>query len=161
MTEDFEVSQGKSIGDLGREALWFAAHSLLAVFTLFCIMAVMLMLHTDQAAASPKMLATLLALLIPMVVGFLITKMSGNDIGRYVWIFGLIIFAVACVWVIDQPTGPGLCEHCTLTERLWRTFFSIQHGSGLIGGDGMVIGTWIPLSLFGYAIGSKLGIGSE
>jgi len=29
--DDFEISQGKSIGDLGNEALWFTIHSVLAV----------------------------------------------------------------------------------------------------------------------------------
>jgi len=161
MTEDFEVSQGKSIGDLGREAVWFAAHTILAILTLFAIVAVMWMFHPDPDATSPKLLATALALLIPMVVGFLITKVTSNDIGRYVWISGLLIFAIVCVWVIDLPTGPGLCEHCTLMERLWRTFFEFQHGSGLMSGDGVLIGTWIPLSLFGYAIGSKGALGTE
>jgi len=161
MTEDFEVSQGKSIGDLGREAVWFSIHTILAILTLFGIVAVMWTFHPDPSASSPKLLATLLSLVIPLVVGFIITKISNNDIGRYVWISGLLIFAIVCVWVIDLPTGPGLCEHCTLMERLWRTFFDFQHGSGLMGGDGVLIGTWIPLSLFGYAIGSKFALGSE
>ena len=161
MTEDFEVSQGKSTGDLGREAAWFAAHTLFAILTLFALIAVMWMFHPNPDSSTPKLLATLLALVVPLVVGFLITKVTVNDIGSYVWIFGLIIFAVACVWVIDLPTGPGLCEHCTLVERLWRTFFDFQHGSGLMGGDGPLVGAWIPLSLFGYAIGSKFALGTE
>jgi hypothetical protein len=161
MTEDFEVSQGKSIGDLGREALWFAIHTILAILTLLGIVAVMWMFHPNPDAIAPKLLATALALLVPMVVGFLITKLTSHDIGRYVWISGLLIFAIVCVWVIDLPTGPGLCEHCTLMERLWRTFFDFQHGSGLMGGDGVLIGTWIPLSLFGYAIGAKGALGTE
>ena len=43
-------------------------------------------------------------------------------------------------------------------ERLWRTFFSISNGSGLMGGDGLIIGTWLPLSMIGYAIGSHFGL---
>jgi len=161
MTEDFEVSQGKSIGDLGREAVWFAAHTIFAILTLFGMVAVMWMFHPDPNAINPKLLATVLAVLLPMVVGFLITKVTTNDIGRYVWIFGLIIFAIACVTVIDLPTGPGQCEHCTLMERLWRTFFDFRNGSGLMGGNGPLIGAWIPLSLFGYAFGSKMALGAE
>jgi hypothetical protein len=161
MTEDFEVSQGKSIGDLGREAVWFAVHTILAILTLLGIVVVMWMFHPNPDAIAPKLLATALALLVPMVVGFLVTKLTSHDIGRYVWISGLLIFAIVCVWVIDLPTGPGLCEHCTLMERLWRTFFDFQHGSGLMGGDGVLIGTWIPLSLFGYAIGAKGALGTE
>jgi hypothetical protein len=30
-----------------------------------------------------------------------------------------------------------------------------------MGGDGALIGTWIPLSLFGYAIGAKGALGTE
>jgi len=161
MTEDFEVSQGKSIGDLGREAAWFCAHTILAILTLLGLVAVIWLFHPAPDASAPKLLATVLAFVVTMVVGFLITKTTSNDIGRYVWISGLLIFAIVCVWVMDLPTGPGLCEHCTLMERLWRTFFDFQHGSGLMGGDGVLIGTWIPLSLFGYAIGSKLAAGAE
>ena len=161
MTEDFEVSQGKSIGDLGREAVWYCAHTLFAILTLFGLVAVIWMFHPDPNALNPKLLATALALLVPLVIGFIIMKLTRNDIGRYVWISGLLIFAIVCVWVIDLPTGPGLCEHCTLMERLWRTFFDFQHGSGLMSGDGVLIGTWVPLSLFGYAIGSKGALGTE
>jgi len=161
MTEDFEVSQGKSVGDLGREALWFAFHTVLAVLTVLAIVAIMWMFHPDPNSVAPKWLATLLAFLVPMLLGFLVTRLTTNDIGRYVWISGLLIFAIVCVWVIDLPTGPGLCEHCTLMERLGRTFFNFQNGSGLMAGNGPLIGTWIPLSLFGYAIGSKGAVGTE
>jgi hypothetical protein len=41
-------------------------------------------------------------------------------------------------------------------DKLWRTFFSINKNSGLLGGDGILIGTWIPLSMIGYAIGAKI-----
>ncbi len=74
------------------------------------------------------------------------------------------MFSVVCVWVLDLPTGPGLCEKCDsghLLERLIRTFFDIKHGSGLMGGDGLLVGTWIPLSMIGYAIGAKFGIHKE
>jgi hypothetical protein len=161
MTEDFEVSQGKSIGDLGREAVWFAAHTILAILALFGIVAVIWMFHPDPNAINPKWLATVLAVIVPIIIGFLVTKVSSNDIGRYVWIAGLLIFAILCVAVIDLPTGPGQCEHCTLMERLGRTFFSFENGSGLMGGYGPVLGFWIPLSLFGYSFGSKMAAKTE
>jgi hypothetical protein len=156
MTEDFEVSQGKSIGELGKEALWFVAHTAIAILTLLALVAVMALFKPDPNATAPKLLCTLLALLLPMLVGFFIVKRT-NEIARYVWISGLVIFAIVCVWVLDLPTGNGLCEHCGALEKLWRTFFDINHGSGLLGGDGLLVGTWIPLSLAGYALGAKFG----
>ena len=57
---------------------------------------------------------------------------------------------------VTSDTGPGLCESCGATEKLWRTFFTFNNGSGLMGGDGLLIGAWIPLSMLGYAIGAKL-----
>lgn len=156
-TEEFEVSPGKSVGDLGREALWFFLHTLIAIVTLVLMVAVFAMFHPDQSSVPPKLLATVLAVFIPMLVGFVMARRT-NEIARYVWISGILIFSVVCVWVLDLPTGPGLCEHCGALEKLYRTFFDFSHGSGLMGGDGVLVGTWIPLSLFGYAIGAKFSL---
>jgi hypothetical protein len=111
--------------------------------------------HPDPDSPTPKLIGTLLALVAPMLGGFLLTRVHANDIARYTWISGLVIFSIVCVWVLDLPTGSGLCENCGAAEKLWRTFFSINHGSGLMAGDGLMIGTWIPLSMIGYAIGAK------
>ncbi len=160
MTEDVEFSQGKTVAELGTEALWFMLHTLIAIVILIAIVAIIAMSHPDQDAAGPKLLGTLLAFLVPMLAGFIIARQQRNEIATYVWISGLLIFSVVCVWVLDLPTGNGLCEHCGALEKLWRTFFSINHGSGLMGGDGLAVGTWIPLSLFGYAAGAKLALNS-
>jgi hypothetical protein len=69
------------------------------------------------------------------------------------------MFSVVCVWVLDLPTGNGLCENCRALKKLWRTFFYIYHDSGLMG-DGLLVGTSIPLSMIGYAIGAKSGFDS-
>jgi len=160
MTEEFEISQGKSVGELGREALWFLAHTLIAIVTLLVMMGIFWMFHPDPDSPNPKILATVLAVLIPGLVGFFLARMT-NEIARYVWISGLLIFSVVCVWVLDLPTGNGLCEHCGALEKLYRTFFDINHGSGLMGGDGLFVGTWIPLSLIGYAIGAKFSLDGQ
>jgi hypothetical protein len=60
------------------------------------------------------------------------------------------------VYTLDLPTGNGLCNGCGAVDKLWRTFFTIENNSGLLGGDGILIGTWIPLSMIGYAIGAKI-----
>ncbi len=161
MTEDFEVSQGKSAGDLGREALWYGIHTLLAVLILLLVVLAFWAAHIDPDSPNPKYLCTALALLVPMIGGFAIVKVKQDqtsEIARYVWISGLLFFSLVCVWVLDLPTGPGLCEHCGALSKLTRTFFEIQNGSGLMGGDGLLVGTWIPLSMIGYAIGAKLGL---
>lgn len=61
------------------------------------------------------------------------------------------------VWVLDLPTGPGLCEACGAGEKIWRTLFSVTNGSGLLGEDGLLLGAWAPLSMMGYAVGAAIG----
>jgi hypothetical protein len=164
MTEDFEISPGKSIGDLGQEALWFFLHSVFAVLIMMFTVGIMTLFHPDPDAAAPKEIATLLIVFITFLSGFLIARFQGNDIARYVWITGVILFAAVCVWVIDLPTGPGLCNDCTtghIIEKLYRTFFSISNGSGLVAGWGLFIGTWTPLALIMYAVGANYGLKSE
>ena len=164
MTEDFEISQGKTAGDLGREALWYTIHTLLAVLILMLVVLAFWAAHIDPESVNPKILCTVLACFIPMLGGFVIAKVRQDDpaaeTARYVWISGLLFFSLVCVWVLDLPTGPGLCEHCGAVSKLTRTFFEISNGSGLMGGDGLLVGTWVPLSMIGYAIGAKFGLDS-
>jgi hypothetical protein len=161
MNPNQDISQGKSIGDLGREAFWFLTHSTLAFVILVLVIGAMTLTHPDPEAVGPKLLGTVLAFLVPMIGGFLIARSQQNDIAKYVWISGLVVFSVVCVWVLDLPTGNGLCENCGAVEKLWRTFFDIRHGSGLMAGDGLLAGAWIPLSMIGYAIGAKFGLKTD
>jgi hypothetical protein len=158
MPKQRDISHDKTIGDLGREAVWFLTHTLIAFILLAIVIGVMSLNHPDPDSSSPKMLGTLLAFLVPVVGGFLLARIHRNDVAGYVWISGLVIFSIVCVWVLDLPTGNGLCENCGAGEKLWRTFFTFTHGSGLMGGDGLLIGSWIPISMIGYAIGAKLAI---
>lgn len=153
-----DITPSKSLSELGREAFWFLTHTLIAVVVLALAIGAMTLTHPDPEATAPKLIATGLAFLVPMVGGFLIARAQQNEIARYVWISGLLLFSVVCVWVLDLPTGNGLCEKCGAVEKLWRTFFDIGNGSGLMGGDGLFVGTWIPLSMIGYAIGAKFGL---
>jgi hypothetical protein len=158
MVNERDISQDKSLGDLGREAVWFLTHTLIAVVLLAIVLGVMSLNHPDPDASTPKLVGTILALLVPMIGGFILAKMHQNDIAGYIWISGLVIFSVVCVWVLDLPTGNGLCETCGAVEKLWRTFFTFTHGSGLMGGDGLLVGAWIPLSMIGYAFGAKFAL---
>jgi hypothetical protein len=168
MIEDIEVSRGKSVGELGHEAFWFAAHTVIAVLALAGGLAAASFASTELRSSfgaentsdyyTAQLIFTGVAFVLPMIVGFAIAKAKHNDIARYVWISGLLIFSVICVWVLGLPTGPGMCEHCGALEKLVRTFFDIKHGSGLMGEEGLLIGTWIPLSMIGYAVGAKFGL---
>ena len=160
MAEDFEATQGKTAGDLGREALWYAIHTALAVVVLLVVVLAFWAAHVDAEAISPKLWCTLCALLVPMAAGFFIAKARGDQTAQYIWISGLLTFAIVCVWVLDLPTGNGLCESCAHDplRKLTRTFFEINNGSGLMAGDGLLIGTWVPLSMIGYALGARFGL---
>jgi hypothetical protein len=148
----------RSAGELAEEALWFALHTLLAVVLLGVVLVAITLAHPDPGSASPKLLATALAFLAPLAGGYLVALIWPNPSACYVWISGLLLFGAVSVWVLDLPTGNGLCEGCGATEKLWRTFFSIHHGSGLMGGDGLLVGAWAPLSMIGYAAGAALGL---
>jgi hypothetical protein len=156
--DDLKISQAKSIDNLWTEAVWFTLHSALAVFLMFAAIAVFSFTHPSAQDTTPKLIGTALAFFFPMIFGLIIAWRQQNDAARHVWISGVVLFAIACVWVLDLPTGNGLCDHCLAFEKLRRTFFSIHHGSGLLSGQGLMIGTWIPLSLFGYTLGAKLGL---
>jgi hypothetical protein len=158
MVNERDISHDKTMGDLGREALWFLIHTLVAVILLAITVGVISLNHPDPDSTTPKQLGTILAFLVPLIGGFLLARIHRNDIAAYIWISGLIFFSIICVWVLDLPTGNGLCERCGVSEKLWRTFFTFTHGSGLMGGDGLLVGAWIPLSMIGYAIGAKLAI---
>ena len=160
MVDDFDASQGKSAGDLGREAVWFTLHTIIALLVLAAILITFWVVHTDPDATQPKIMATFLAFLIPMIVGFIIARVRQDRTAKYVWISAVLLFSIVCVWVLDLPTGNGLCEHCLAVEKLYRTFFDINHGSGLMGGDGLLVGTWMPLSMIGYAVGARFGLDS-
>ena len=161
MNPNQNISQDKTIGELGREGLWFLTHTLLAFLLLGAVIGVMTINSPDADSANPKLLATVLSFLVPMIAGFFIARGQRNKVAGYVWISGVVFFSVICVWVLDLPTGPGLCEDCGAVEKLWRTFFSINHGSGLMAGSGLLIGTWVPLSMIGYAIGARFGLADD
>ena len=158
MIDRLEAPNGKSAADLTREAVSFIGHTLTAILILFAIVLVFDLVHTDPDAVDPKVLATGLAFVVPLVGGFLLAKVRHDETARYVWVSGLLTFSFVCVWVLDLPTGSGLCEKCGAIEKLTRTFFNIRHGSGLMGGDGLLIGTWMPLSMMGYALGANYGL---
>jgi len=160
MTGDTTDKQNKSMGDLGREASWFAGHSLIAAFVVFALVIGMGLTRPDPAAPGPKLALAALSFGVAAIVGAIVARITGNRVGRYVWIAGFLVLLGASVWVIDLQTGPGLCAECGpghLLLRIWRTFFDFYHGSGLMDGAGPLVGCWIPVAMVGYAIGAALG----
>ena len=161
MSEELDEYQGKSVGELGQEAVWFLIHSLIALAVVLLILLGGVVLRANPDAESPKVIATLLSFLLALLAGFFIARVRNDYVARYVWVSGLILFAIVCVWILDLPTGNGLCEHCGAMDKLTRTFFSIENGSGLAGGWGLVLGSWIPLAFIGYAFGAQMALGRE
>lgn len=159
--EAVEIRGNKTTNDLLREAAWFLLHTLFAVLIFVLVMFAFWAARPDPTSAGPKLLCTAAALFVPMIGGFIAGRSRRDTVARYVWISALIMFGVVVVHVLDLPTGAGLCDGCGAVDKLWRTFFSIDHGSGLMAGDGVLIGTWIPLSMIGYALGARIAIGTE
>jgi hypothetical protein len=153
-----EISHEKATAGRAREAAWFFAHTLVAAILLAIAVGVISLNDPDPDSSTPRLLGTVLAFLVPLIGGLLLARIHHNRIAGEVWISGLIIFSLACFSVIGLPTGRGLCETCGPGEKLWRTFFTLNRGSGLMGGDGLLVGAWAPLSMIGYAIGAKLGV---
>jgi hypothetical protein len=158
MTEELEIpSQGKTISDISREGIWFVIHTLLAA-AILGVVVVAMMAGNAPDTTSTKIVGAALAFAVPMLGGFLIARIQGYYVAGYVWISGLLLFAAICVWVLDLPTGPGLCESCGAVDKLVRTFFDVDNGSGLMGGEGFLMGSLLPLSMIGYAFGARVGL---
>ena len=80
MTNAPDRSRDKSIGDLAREAFWFLTHTLFALVLLAIVIGVMTLNHPDRDSASPKLLGTFLAFLVPMFGGLIIARIQQNVI---------------------------------------------------------------------------------
>lgn len=99
-----------------------------------------------------------MSIMVPLIVGHIITRFRQEDMATAVWLVGLIWVLIVSLWILDMPTGPNECFQCTATEKLTRTFFSLPTPSGLIDNDGPFLGTWPAAALLGYSIGAKLGL---
>lgn len=73
-TESLQASPELSIARLWSDALWFLLHTLFAVIFLALLVGAITLTHPDPGSASPKIFATALAFLIPMVGGFFLVR---------------------------------------------------------------------------------------
>jgi hypothetical protein len=100
----------------------------------------------------------ILSLMIPLLVGNIVTRFRQDEMATLVWLVGVIWVLIISLWILDMPTGPNACFQCDATEKLSRTFFSLPKPSGLIDDDGPILGTWPAAALIGYAIGAQLAL---
>ena len=160
----FEAAKERTIADLGRDLLWLCVHSGIAVAILGAAMGAISLTRPDPDVVGPKLAGTIAAFIAPLVVGFVAGRGWTRSLrvwpARYCWVVGVVLLATASVWVMGLPTGPGMCAGCSAGEKVWRTFFVLQNGSGLLNGNGLVLGSWIPLALAGYSIGVSAGLRS-
>ena len=155
-TEDiFQEEEGQGVSNLGHQALWVFIHSLVAIGSWIAMMA---MISLAKPESVPVLVTLALSFAIPFVVGNIFTRFKQNDMGPYTWLIGLIWFLVICLWILDMPTGPNQCYHCDASQKLFLTFLSPSEDSGLIDGQGRLIGTWPAVAWLGYGIGSRFAL---
>jgi phosphoglycerol transferase MdoB-like AlkP superfamily enzyme len=149
------ADDAKSSSKLSRQAVSFFAHTLLA---LGAWLVLMLVGYALNPAGASQFLILILSLLIPLLVGNIVTRFRQDEMAALVWLVGVIWVLIISLWILDMPTGPNACFQCDATEKLSRTFFSLPKPSGLIDDDGPILGTWPAAALIGYAIGAQLAL---
>ena len=153
--EIFIEEEGQRVSNIGEQALWVLIHSLLAIGTWIAMMA---MISMANPANVPVMVTLALSFCVPLLVGFIFTRFKQNDMGPYTWLIGLIWFLIICLWILDMPTGPNQCYHCDASQKLFLTFLSPSEDSGLIDGQGRLVGTWPAAAWAGYGIGARFAL---
>jgi len=155
-TDEIEIlEEDEKVGNLGQQALWICAHSVLAIGSWIAMIVLVSMAHPQNV---PVAVTLGLSFATPFLAGFLFNRIRQNDMAPYVWLIGLIWFLIICLWILDMPTGPNQCYHCDASEKLYLTFFSLKEDSGLIDGQGRLVGTWPFAAFIGYGIGSSLAL---
>ena len=145
----------RSPATLPGQAMVFVMHIALALGSWLALMMVGYALHPRGI---PQIMILLLSIFVPLIVGFLITRLRQDELAPLVWLIGLIWILIVSLWILDMPTGPNQCFQCDATEKLTRTFFSLPRPSGLIDNDGPFLGTWPAAALIGYAIGARFAL---
>ncbi|MGD0628385.1 MAG: hypothetical protein ABR987_03485 [Terracidiphilus sp.] len=147
-----EHEEEKNPSRLSHQAIWFFAHSALALGTWLVLM---LLGYAFNPQGVPQLLILLVSMLVPAAVGFAVTRARQDEMALLVWLVGLIWMLVVSLWILDMPTGPNACFQCDATDKLTRTFLSLPRPSGLIDDDGPFLGTWPAAALIGYSIGAR------
>jgi hypothetical protein len=140
---------------LGKQALSFFAHALLALCAWIALMLVGYALNPQNL---PQMITLAASMLVPMLLGFLVNRARQAEMATAIWLLGVSWFMIVALWIVDMPTGPNQCLNCGMGEKISRTFFGIPSPSGLIDDDGPFFATWPAAALIGYAIGARLAM---
>ena len=159
MQSIMEGDEDRSDSRLSRQAVSFFVNTLLALGSWLGLMFLGYALNptgNPSGIAQPVILVA--SLLVPMLVGNIITRFRQDEMATLVWLVGLIWVLIISLWILDMPTGPNACFQCDASEKLTRTFFSLPKPSGLIDDDGPFLGTWPAAALLGYSIGARLGL---
>lgn len=130
-------------------------HAIVALASWICLMLVGYALNPQNA---PQPLILALSFVFPLLVGLAVNHFRQAQMATVVWLLGVLWIMSAALWIIDMPTGPYHCLHCSTTEKISRTFFSFPSPSGLVDDDGPFLGTWPAAALIGYAIGAGLAL---
>ena len=141
-------------GKLSQQALSFFLH---IVFALGAWVAFMLAGYAVDRQVSQSIIL-LLSMLVPLLVGNMITRVKPDEMASHIWLAGLVWLLLISLWILDMPTGPNACFECGATEKLTRTLFSLPRPSGLIDNNGPFFGTWPAAALAGYSIGARLAL---
>lgn len=150
MMDEIDTGSEKLSGQIAG----FFLHAIIALGAWILFMAAGYVLNTPM----PQMLILALSLVIPLVVGYFVVRAKPSEMAGHVWLLGLILMLIICLWILDMPTGPNACLGCSATEKLTRTLFSIPSPSGLIDNNGPFFATWPAAALLGYSIGAKLSL---
>jgi hypothetical protein len=140
------------------QAIWFFAHAALAVGSWLALMLLGYVLN-PQRVSQWEILA--MSAGVPLLVGFIVTRMHEDEMAGLVWLAGLIWLLMIGLWILDLPTGPNACFQCDATEKLMRAFFNLPRPSGLMDDDGPFIATWPAAALVGYSVGARLATRSS
>jgi len=150
MMDELDAGSEKLSGQI----VGFFLHAIIALGAWILFMAAGYVLNTPM----PQMLILALSIAIPLVVGYFVVRAKPSEMASHVWLLGLILMLIICLWILDMPTGPNACLGCSATAKLTRTLFSIPSPSGLIDNNGPFFATWPAAALLGYSIGAKLAM---
>ena len=141
----------EAIADIPNQAFWTLIHTLIA---LGAWVAMFILISLFNPGTIPVPVTTVLSFGVPFLVGNIFTRFKRNEMASAMWLVGLIWFLSVTLWVLDLPTGPNECLHCDASQKLYLTFVSLTQDSGLVDGQGRLIGTWPMAALTGYSLGA-------
>lgn len=149
------ISTDKSPEQIASQIVSFILH---IIISLVVYLALFFVLSVVNPTDLPAILVTALIFILTFIVAYLIHMGGRVTAAPSIWMAGLVWLLMVVVYVLELPTGPGKCEFCTATSKIWLTLFDMAQGSNLLNGEGRVIGTWPALAMIGYAIGAKVAL---